>query len=324
LEHASRLNIIIFDEIHKVLTDHSYREPFLNFWVLNLVKTAIIGLDGSLPPECLPEFFSLTHTSWRVIRTPSNRLELGYEIQRVSGDLIDKIAHDIPGLLSQYKKDDRLMVFCRTHNDVDRLSGLLKVPPFTSHTAESNTETMKKWTQGDKKVMVSTSILGCGLDYPSVRHVVHCGIAYSMIDQHQQESRAGRDGQPATAVTYVSATQKPLGGNSAYGLRELQRWASNLQQCLRIIQSQYLDGVGVTCSLLPGCTLCAYCSDQLHAEAPPQPQSLLRAPSLTTAPLQPLRPQPVFTKATVIPNAPSFENFSDSEPIHSDPISTQA
>jgi len=322
LEHSNRLNLIVFDEIHKVLTDRTYRESFNEFWILNLVKTPIIGLDGSLPASCLSEFFSCTKTSWRVIRTSSNRLELGYEIRPVVGDLVGKIAMDIPNILSTYKKDDRLMVFCRSRQEVERLAECVGVPAFTSDTAEINPQTMDRWTKGDQKVMVSTSILGCGLDYPSVRHVLHCGIAYSMIDQHQQESRAGRDGEPAMAITYVPATQRPpsdLGSKDRYGLKELHTWAANSQQCLRIIQSLYLDGVAVTCLLLTGCTLCAYCSSLLQNNAPAQPQTLHHdPPALNTAPLQ---FPPDFTKAAPIPKRPSLQDaLPFSLEILSDPI----
>lgn len=274
LEHEKRLNLIVFDEVHKLLTDHRYRDVFLQFWVLNLVKTPIVALDGSIPPACLSEFSGLTNTTWRVLRTPSHRPELGYEVRRVSGDVVDAIVRDIPQFLSGYQRDDRLMVFCRTHQDVARLAKALNVPAFTSRTVEHNHATMDQWLRGETRVMVSTSILGCGLDYPSVRHVLHCGIAYSMLAQHQEESRAGRDGRPAMAITYVSnqhqaSSYSGSGGN--YGLSELHAWAATQQQCLQIIPSLYLDGVPITCSLLPGCTFCFYCAGQLHEDAPTQP-----------------------------------------------------
>ena len=43
LEHSDRLNIIVFDEVHKVLTDSDYRDPFKSFSVLNLVKTILVS-----------------------------------------------------------------------------------------------------------------------------------------------------------------------------------------------------------------------------------------------------------------------------------------
>ena len=170
----------------------------------------------------------------------------------------------------------------------------------------------------------------------SVRHILHFGIAHSMIDQHQPESRAGRDGKSAMAITYVSANQRQSSNSSSgYGRQELEHWARNVHQCLRIIQSQYLDGVAVTCSLLLACTLCAYCTKQLHQDLPAQPQRLPHAHSSSTIPFQPTPLPPillsVFTKVTSIPKQPSLEDtllsmmdgFPDSEPMYSDPIFTQ-
>ncbi|KDR77856.1 hypothetical protein GALMADRAFT_40606, partial [Galerina marginata CBS 339.88] len=156
--------------------------------------------------------------------------------------------------------EDRLMVFCRSHDEVEKLGALLGLQPFTSRTRDTNEETMKAWLAGKQRVMISTSILGCGLDYPSVRHVLHAGISYNLISQHQAESRGGRDGQPATAITYVPAHHRPPRNPSGkYGLTELQEWAAEEKRCLRISRSLYLDGVAVTCSLLPSCNMCAVC-----------------------------------------------------------------
>ena len=84
--------------------------------------------------------------------------------------------------MATYKKDDHLMVFCHMHTNLEKLSASVKVPAFSSHTVDKNKETMEMWIQGEWKVMISMSILGCGLNYPSVRHVLHFGIAHSMID----------------------------------------------------------------------------------------------------------------------------------------------
>ncbi|KAF8160065.1 P-loop containing nucleoside triphosphate hydrolase protein [Crassisporium funariophilum] len=315
LQHIGRLNLLVFDEIHLLLTESSYRDAFLQFWVLNLVNTPIIALDGSMPPSCMDEFSSLTNMSWRVIRTPSNRPELGYEIRRPLGDIVTEIARDIPLLISQYRPEDRLMVFCRTHDDVEKLGALLGLQPFTSRTRDTNEGTMKEWLEGKQKVMISTSILGCGLDYPSVRHVLHAGISYNMISQHQAESRGGRDGLPAMAITYVPAHHRPPRHPSGkYGLTELQEWAAEEKRCLRISRSLYLDGVAVTCSLLPSCTLCAVCRSQLDDVAPANAQSLIFNVSLPTC------QQPAFYKSNPIPKRRSIRQVLETPHTYDLPL----
>ena len=91
-----------------------------------------------------------------------------------------------------------------------------------------------------------------------------------MIDQHQQESRAGRDGQRAMAITYTRPTIQRTSKvpEDAYGLVELEDWAASSDQCLRVIPSSYLDGVPVTCLLLPGAELCCFCEGQVQLPPP--------------------------------------------------------
>lgn len=303
LHHQKRLNCLVFDEVHKVSTDGKYREAFNAFWVLNLVSLPIIGLSGSIPPSTVDELVRLTNTTWRIVRTPSNRPELAYSVKHVSGDIADQILKDVPAYLNDYSPADRLMIFCRSHSEVEQLSSALGVTGITSRSAETNDEAMQKWRSGTQKVMVSTSLLGCGLDYASVRHVIHCGIAYSMIDQHQQESRAGRDGKRAMAITYARPTirRTSKAPDDAYGLPELEDWAASSNECLRVIPSSYLDGVPVTCLLLPNAELCSYCEEQAQHSPPARAATLSKyirdAVSNSKAPVKRLglqRPPYVF------------------------------
>lgn len=298
LEHAGRLNCIVYDEVHKLMTDQGFRDAFDNFWVLNTVKAAKFAFSGSVPPSTLALFFRLTKTAWRVVRTPSNRPELAYKIVRVKTDMCKRITADVTSIMSGYKKgsDDRLMVFCRSQKEVKGLSDALGVQGFTSQTLDTNADTMESWRAGKPKCMISTSILGCGFDYSAVRHVLHWGPAYTMIDQYQQESRAGRDGKRAEAITYIEEPFRPSKHtpDNLFGGKDLDRWAGSAEQCLRIIPSSYLDGVPITCSLLPDCELCSYCDEQTYA-SPPR-QAVCLTPYVRDAVSLPLAPAKSVTR----------------------------
>ncbi|KAF8953005.1 hypothetical protein BDZ97DRAFT_1930113 [Flammula alnicola] len=278
LELTGRLHIIVFDEIHKVMTDQGYRDSFGDFCVLNSVKTIIVGLTGSLPPHAINAFTDLTKTTWRIIRTPSTCRELCYEVRRVpKKQTVQAIVKDLSVRVAGYSEKDRAMVFCRSHNASEMLAVEFKVKPYTSATVDTNPATMEAWLEGRSKVMVSTSILGCGLDYPNVRDVIHVDVAYTMIDQYQQESRGGRDGLPCRVITYVPEERQAspeMDLDDIFGRKEVYEWSMNTDQCLRILQSLYLDGVAVSCLFLPGCTLCAYCQQQVDTEAPLEPRNV--------------------------------------------------
>lgn len=80
LEHQGRLGPIIFDEIHKIITDSDYRDAFKNFQNLLKVKAVVFGLTGSLPPSLYSVLCEMTTMRWKVIRTPSSRKELKYQV----------------------------------------------------------------------------------------------------------------------------------------------------------------------------------------------------------------------------------------------------
>jgi len=161
----------------------------------------------------------------------------------------------------------------------------LGVKPYYAQNREEqkeglNIDIMKAWLAGKQRVMVSTSVLGYGLDYPSIRGVVHLDMAYSIMDQYQEDSRGGRDGEPCNAVTIIPKNRQLLTHRQRYriGTDEVYQWATSTDQCYCLIPSRFLDGVAVTCMLLDGAEFCGFCRLQ-EMEDPPEHVIDLPSPS---------------------------------------------
>ena len=300
--NEKRLYRVVFDEIHKVITDIGYREAFNLFPRLNLAGVALFGSSASIPDHLVLALTQLTNTPWRVIRTPSNRKELVYGVRHVPQD-VDMLEHIVQywnHIEPKYKPLDRCLLFCRTISDAKKIATHLNVLPF--HSECEDDAPVEKFRTGEQKILPTTIRLGCGFHYEQIRHVFHYDLAYSIIDQYQEDSRGGRDGLPCHAITFIQENRPcpPDKGPYDLGVKAVWEWSRKLDQCFRIIPSQFLDGVPVTCDLVPGAHLCVFCQKECSKEAPPRPillptRPILRlthTPSISVTPLYTKTPQP--------------------------------
>lgn len=63
---------------------------------------------------------------------------------------------------------------------------------------------VKRFMNGEVKVMVSTIAFGMGIDRQDIRTVVHYGCSKNLESYYQEVGRAGRDGLPSKVVTYFT------------------------------------------------------------------------------------------------------------------------
>ncbi|KAL5611020.1 hypothetical protein FOBRF1_007137 [Fusarium oxysporum] len=189
LEYANRLSDrqcldrIVIDECHLTITASCYRRSMSQLaWHVRQIRTQTVWLTATLPPIYQELFFE--HNKLvrpHIVRESTNRPNIRYIVQQERG----------LGNLYLFKSErDRVIIYCPTKDLVAELADMLGCP---SYTAESGTEEEKmaiieRWlTAADSPIIVATSALGPGFDYPHIRLVIHVD-APSLLTDFSQES----------------------------------------------------------------------------------------------------------------------------------------
>jgi superfamily II DNA helicase RecQ len=247
-----RLERIVVDEAHLTVTASDYRPCMGQLgWYVRQIRTQTVWMTATLPPVTQEEF--LEHNKLvkpQIIRESTNRPNIRYVVTREkgAGTLVEKAARLVQ--LSWSREDlfdhqrDKIILYCRTREDVAQLVDLLGCPSYTS---TSGTEEEKKliitqWlSTPTQPALAATSALGPGFDHPFIRWVIHINAPGLMSDFSQESGRAGRDGAKACSIVMISQAWKPQLETPLSPDQEAMQLYLTQQYCSRGILSQFLD-----------------------------------------------------------------------------------
>ena len=108
-------------------------------------------------------------------------------------------------------------------------------------TQEIKDEILKQLCSSEStiRVVFATVALGMGVDIKGIRTVIHITPPYTIQAYFQETGRAGRDGQPATAILHYN--NRDIGKNKT-GMQEAVRtFCKSKSQCLRSLLPTSLD-----------------------------------------------------------------------------------
>ena len=105
---------------------------------------------------------------------------------------------------------------------------------------------------GQVRIVIATSALGMGVNFPDIRYVVHIGPSRSLIDHIQEAGRAGRDGKQAHNIILYHGNQ----------LAHCQKPVKEFVRASGCIRKAIFKEFAVVTSVVPNYDCCNICEQE--------------------------------------------------------------
>lgn len=214
---------LVIDEAHCIsLWGHDFRPDYLIVpQVLPaLGQPPVLALTATATPEIAREIGQRLGRDLDHVRVSLFRPNLFYEVRRLDNkeaklravvDLCREL--DGCGIIYVSSRDGCEQVATLLNRELKqrRHDPDVALAYHAGFGSEDRAERMRRFMDGDVRIMVATVAFGMGVDKADVRLIVHLQPPKSLEAYAQESGRAGRDGQPARCVLlYANADSTTL------------------------------------------------------------------------------------------------------------------
>lgn len=201
------VNLIAIDEAHCISQwGNDFRPAYLECSILKELapQTPMIALTATATPRVVDDIVeNLELKEVRIFKDSFSRSNIAFKVKRSEDKLyqLKKYMEKVSGSGIVYVRSRKMSISLANFLVKNGVSASFYHGGIPKSDKE---EKLNRWLNGKDRVMVATNAFGMGVDKPDVRLVVHYQIPDSLESYFQEAGRAGRDGEPSTAIILTS------------------------------------------------------------------------------------------------------------------------